>query len=180
MFVKLIAGLIPNKYLRGQFRNFCYSIQIRLKAKKIGKNLLCSKFSTVNKNTIIENFVKFNGCKISGNGNVYIGNHCVFGFDSLIISDTHNYKGSSLPYDGSFIIKDTIINDFVWIGARAIVLPGSVIGEGAIIQAGAVVHGNIPPLAIAGGNPAIVFKTRNIENLMIRFDYQNTCYKKSN
>ena len=82
----------------------------------------------------------------------------------MIISDTHNYKGSSLPYDGSFIIKDTIINDFVWIGARAIVLPGSVIGEGAIIQAGAVVHGNIPPLAIAGGNPAIVFKTRNINH----------------
>ena len=38
------------------------------------------------------------------------------------------------------------------------------IGEGAIIQGGAVVHGEIPPLAIAGGNPAKVFKYRNKEH----------------
>ena len=102
-----------------------------------------------------------NGCHISGNGKVYIGNNCVLGFDSLIISDNHNYKGDNLPYDSSFITKDTIIGDYVWIGARAIILSGSEIGEGAIIQAGAVVHGKIPPLSIAGGNPAIVFKTRD-------------------
>ena len=38
------------------------------------------------------------------------------------------------------------------------------IGEGAIIQAGAVVHGEIPPYAIVGGNPAKVFKYRDIEH----------------
>lgn len=161
MIVKILAGLIPIKLLRGKFRNFCYSIQILLKAKSIGKNLHCSKFSTVNKNTKIGDCVKLNGCHISGNGNVRIGHHCVIGFDSLIISDTHNYKGNYLPYDGTFISKNTIINDFVWIGARAIILPGSNIGEGSIIQAGAVVHGKIPPLSIAGGNPAIVFKSRD-------------------
>ena len=36
--------------------------------------------------------------------------------------------------------------------------------EGAIIQGGSVVHGEIPPYAIAGGNPAKVFKYRNIEH----------------
>ena len=38
------------------------------------------------------------------------------------------------------------------------------IGEGAIIQGGSVVHGEIPPCAIAGGNPAKVFKYRDIEH----------------
>ena len=40
------------------------------------------------------------------------------------------------------------------IGSNVTILPGTTIGEGAIIQAGAVVHGEIPPCAIVGGNPA--------------------------
>lgn len=43
--------------------------------------------------------------------------------------------------------------------------PGGVtIGEGAVIQAGSVVASNIPPLAVAGGAPAKVFKMRNAEH----------------
>ena len=57
-----------------------------------------------------------------------------------------------------------MISDFAWIGARVIILPGSKIGEGAIIQAGAVVHGEIPPFSIAGGNPAKIFKMRDINH----------------
>ena len=49
----------------------------------------------------------------------------------------------------------------MWIGARVVILPGTVIGEGAIVQAGAVVHGKIPPLSIVGGNPAKVFAQRD-------------------
>lgn len=159
--IKILSCLIPIKSLRGKFRLFCYSLQIRFTAKAIGKNLYCGKFSTVNKNTIIKDNVKLNGMKISGKGSVFIGNYFVAGYDSLIISDTHNYKGNRLPYDYTFIDKSTIIEDFVWLGARAIILPGSYIGEGSIIQAGAVVHGKIPPLSIAGGNPAVVFAKRD-------------------
>ena len=60
--------------------------------------------------------------------------------------------------------KDVTIDDFVWLGSRVTILPGTKIGEGAIIQAGSVVHGEIPPYAIAGGNPAKVFKYRDIEH----------------
>ena len=52
----------------------------------------------------------------------------------------------------------------MWIGTNVIILPGTHIGEGAIIQAGAVVHGEIPPMAIAGGNPAKVFAWRDREH----------------
>jgi len=161
MIVKILAGLLPIKSWRRSFRQFCYSVQIRFVAKSIGKGFECLKFSTVNKNTIIGKKVRLNGCHISGKGNVHIGDNSVIGFETLIISDTHNYKGNYLPYDGEFITKDIIIGDFVWVGARVIILPGSHIGEGAIIQAGSVVHGEIPPLAIAGGNPAKVFMMRN-------------------
>jgi chloramphenicol O-acetyltransferase type B len=43
-------------------------------------------------------------------------------------------------------------------------LPGVIIGEGAIIQAGSVVTKNIPAFAIAGGHPANVFSQRDVEH----------------
>lgn len=162
--IKILSCLIPIKSLRHNFRQCCNSIQIVFTAKSIGKNFYCGKFSTVNKNTVIKNYVKLNGLHISGNGNVILGNYFIAGFDSLIISDSHNYEGKDIPYDSSFINKDILIEDYVWLGARVIILPGTKIGEGAIVQAGAVVHGEIPPYSIVGGNPAKIFKYRNIEH----------------
>lgn len=164
--IKILSCLIPIKFLRIWFREFCNSIQIIFTAKHIGKNFQCSRFSTVNKNTIIKNHVKLNGMHISGNGKVILGNYFIAGFDSQIISTSHNYEGNDIPYDSTTIKSDVIIGDFVWIGAKVIILPGTVIGEGAIIQAGSVVHGEIPPYAIAGGNPAKVFKYRNIDHFI--------------
>ena len=59
---------------------------------------------------------------------------------------------------------EIVIEDNVWLGNRVIILPGTHIGEGAIIQAGSVVVGEIPKYGIAGGHPAKVFKYRNAEH----------------
>lgn len=55
---------------------------------------------------------------------------------------------------------DTVVGNDVWIGMRATVLPGVVIGDGAIIAAGAVVSRDVPPYAIVAGNPARIVRTR--------------------
>ena len=52
------------------------------------------------------------------------------------------------------------IGNDVWIGHGAIVLPGRSIGDGAVIAAGAVVTKDVPPYAIAGGNPARIIRAR--------------------
>jgi acetyltransferase-like isoleucine patch superfamily enzyme len=52
------------------------------------------------------------------------------------------------------------IEDDVWLGSGVIVLAGVRIGRGAVIGAGAVVTRDIPPLAIAAGNPARVMRLR--------------------
>lgn len=54
------------------------------------------------------------------------------------------------------IDKDVIVEEDVWIGANVTLLSGVTIGRGAIIGAGSVVRNNIPPYAIAIGNPAKV------------------------
>ena len=146
-------------------RNKLYGYQVIKNAKCIGKNFACLGFSRVTNNTIIKNNVTFNGLKIMGGGKVTIGSYFHSGVEVLIIAQNHNYnKGESIPYDSTYIYKDIEIGDFVWIGSRVTILPGTKIGEGAVIQAGAVVHGEIPPYSVAGGNPAKVYKYRDIEH----------------
>jgi acetyltransferase-like isoleucine patch superfamily enzyme len=100
--------------------------------------------------------------KIKGNGKVTIGDNFHSGEDCLMITQIHNYNtGKAIPYDDTYIIKDIYIENNVWFGDRVIILGGVNIGEGAIIQAGAVVIKDIPKYAIAGGSPAKVFKHRD-------------------
>lgn len=151
--------------LRSRIQTLIYGYQCFKVASAIGENFWCGGFSYVTPNTIIKDNVNFNGMRIMGNGNVTIGSYFHSGIENLIITQNHNYdKGDAIPYDKTYIYKDVEIGDFVWLGSRVMILPGTKIGEGAIIQGGSVVRGEIPAYAIAGGNPAKVFKYRDIEH----------------
>lgn len=116
-------------------------------------------------NVIIGKNCHFNGMNISGGGFVSIGDNFHSAADCEIIVSYHNYDtGEKIPYDDSLICKSMLIEDNVWVGYRVIILGGVKIGEGAIIQAGSVVVSDIPKYAIAGGNPARVFKMRDIDH----------------
>jgi len=108
--------------------------------------------------------VHFNGMRIYGKGKVRFGSNFHSGKNCKIITDIHNYKGSKLPYDETYIIKNVIIEDNVWIGMDVIILGGVTLGEGAIIQAGSVVVKDVEKLGIAGGHPAKVFAKRDLSH----------------
>ena len=55
---------------------------------------------------------------------------------------------------------EIIINDDVWIGSNAVILPNCTIGKGAIIAAGAVVTKNVDSYTVVGGVPAKLIKRR--------------------
>ena len=167
---KFITLLIPIKKIRRIARKRIitayYARNVYVKAKSIGKGFVCGGKSTATKNTIIGNHVRFSGVSLNGSGNITISDYCVLGKDVLIMTDNHNYDtGTLLPFSDDIIIsKDVFIDKYVWCGSRVTILPGTKIGEGAVIQAGAVVHGEIPPCTIVGGNPAKVFKYRDMEH----------------
>ncbi len=130
------------------------------KAKKIGNNIIINDKVKINNNTYFGSNVLLNGLTIRESGKVSIGSNISIAKGCLILTGNHNYQGAKLPYDEGNIYNDVVINDNVWIGQNVTILGGVSIGEGAIIQAGSVVAKDIPPLAIAGGNPAKPFKYR--------------------
>ena len=142
-----------------------YTLLVKIRAKTVGEDLHVNGLSIVSNTTVLGKNVNFNGISIRGKGIVKIGDNFHSGEDIVIISQNHNYDdGTSIPYDDTVIPKDIIIEDNVWIGDRVIILGGAHICEGAIIQAGSVVIGEIPYCSIAGGHPAKVFKMRNIDH----------------
>lgn len=115
--------------------------------------------------TFIGDWSTICGLTVAGDGPVEIGRNCEIAPEVLILTQNHDYDdGCMIPYGTEFHEKKVMIEDFVWIGQRVTLLPGTVIREGAIVQAGAVVHGEIPAGAIAGGNPAKVFASRNCQH----------------
>jgi virginiamycin A acetyltransferase len=55
---------------------------------------------------------------------------------------------------------DTTVGNDVWIGYRALVLPGVTIGDGAVVASASVVTADVPPYAVVAGNPARVIRMR--------------------
>lgn len=123
-------------------------------------------YSRFTPNTHIGHNCHFNGMVVRGRGRVVIGNNFHSGKGILLINSYHQYENANaIPYDTEKMVnKEIVIGDNAWLGDKVIVLGGVHIGEGAIIQAGAVVVMDIPKYAIAGGNPAVVFKYRSVES----------------
>lgn len=93
---------------------------------------------------------------------VTLGDYVLMGPDVLFTGDDHNFRTPGVPtiFSGRPPLRPTVIEDDVWIGARAIVLAGTTIGTGAVVAAGALVNRDVPEFAIVGGVPAKVIGMR--------------------
>jgi acetyltransferase-like isoleucine patch superfamily enzyme len=97
----------------------------------------------------------------AGGGGIRIGNNVLIGQSVNMHSESHNFEDESIPIrEQGISYKGITIEDDVWIGSKATILDGVVIGAGAIIGAGAVVTNSVPPCGIAVGVPARVVRTR--------------------
>ncbi|SDE76477.1 Hexapeptide repeat of succinyl-transferase [Pricia antarctica] len=87
-------------------------------------------------------------CLIAANCQIFDGNGHDLSFPN--VSNRINTNGDS---------KEISIQDNVWLGTGVIVLPGITIGRGSVISANSVVHKNVPPMVVAGGNPLRIIKS---------------------
>jgi len=145
------------------FRRFCY----RLSGIKIGKgstihmwaNFFNPKGIEIGEDTIIGDH-----CFLDGRAPIKIGNHVDIASQVLIYNSKHDindpeFKAVEAPVE---------IEDYVFIGPRAIVMPGKKIGRGAVVAAGAIVTHDVPPGKIVAGVPARIIGERKLKDFKYR------------
>lgn len=96
-------------------------------------------------------------CTILDCNEVHIGSHVMIGPAVQIYTAAHELQAEP-RIQGWEVAKSIVIEDNVWLGGSAILLPGVRIGRNAVVGAGAVVTRNVPANTIVAGNPARVIR----------------------
>jgi acetyltransferase-like isoleucine patch superfamily enzyme len=128
---------------------------------------------SIGRRSVVESF----SCINNAVGDVVIGDHTRIGLHSTVIGPVtigshvnlaqgitisalnHNFADPSLPIDAQGVsTSQIVIEDDVWIGANAVVLPGVRIGRHSVVAAGAVVTRDVPSGSLVAGVPATVRK----------------------
>lgn len=142
---------VANSVLKDYTRLKDYSELIN---SELGDYSYLSQFSVVNK-TIVGKF-----CSIAHGS--YIGlwehNREVTTHSFYLFESSGNFVNGYIDYELDKVL--TYIGNDVWVGANSVILKGVRVGNGAIVGASAVVTKDIPPYAIAVGNPARIIKYR--------------------
>ena len=94
-------------------------------------------------------------CCFQDQGGIRIGDGVLVGHRCSIVTLNHSLEPARRQ---DLSLHPVTIGDNVWIGADVTICPGTVIGENAVIAAGAVVRGNVPPNSIVGGVPAKIIR----------------------
>ncbi len=156
MMILRWVGYVPLHH----FRRFFY----RLGGMKIGKGssihmgavLYDTRNITIGQDSLIgENAI------LDGRDKLYIGNHVDIASDVMIYNAQHDIHSQTFQA----IQAPVTVGDYVFIGPRAILLPGITIGRGAVIGAGAVVTKDVESGIVVGGVPAKEIGKRDVSNL---------------
>ena len=92
-------------------------------------------------------------------GPVIIGSHVNLAQGITITALNHNFNDSEKPIDQQGIsTKEVVLEDDIWVGANAVILPGVTIGKHAVVAAGAIVTKDVPPHSLVAGVPAKVIR----------------------
>lgn len=146
--------------------NILNTLYWRIRGVKIGKysqiSLNCSIDTPKGVKIGCEVFIA-PGCHIySNNSNISISDFVMIGPNVSLLAANKDYSDPSLPMkkNGKYICREIQIQSDVWIGEKAIILPGVTLGRGCIIAAGSIVTKDVLPFSIVGGSPAKFLKWR--------------------
>ena len=119
------------------------------------------KTAIINSKALISPNVKIGPYSVIG-PNVKIGNNVMIARDSVFLGKSHNFDDLNNPMNeqGIVVVKQTVVENDVWIGLRAIIMPGIEIKSGSIIAAGTVLTKSTVKNGIYAGTPGKLIRIR--------------------
>ncbi len=144
VFLLHLIGWFPSHHVR----RFCY----RLAGVKIGDGStlhMGTKFYEPAHITIGTDTIIGEGAVLDGRAALYIGDHVDFASEVMVYNAQHDLESPTF----SAKMAPVVIKDYVFVGPRAIILPGVTIEKGAVVAAGAVVTKDVEAFSIVGGIP---------------------------
>lgn len=136
---------------------------LRLGGAKIGKGSsvhMGCRFFSLKKLKIGEDSIIGYGAFLDGRDKIIIGNHVDIASEVMIYTSEHDVTAE----DFQARLAPVEIGDYVFIGPRAIILPGVKIGKGAVVAAGAVVTKDVADFSVVGGVPAGAMGERKLKD----------------
>jgi maltose O-acetyltransferase len=147
---------LPFSWLRKAIQSIGYRVSVGIKSK-IERGLL---FYSPQKIVIGNNTIINRNCTLEARGGIKIGDNVSISEHCSFFTSSHDPQSP----DFTWVKKEIKIEDYVWIGAHALILQGITIGKGAVVGAGSIVTKDVEPYTIVAGNPAkpIGSRTKNL------------------
>lgn len=155
LYLAYCGLLIPSHHVR--------RFILRLGGAKIGKGSsihMGCRFFSLKQVKIGEDSIIGYGAFLDGRDKIIIGNHVDIASEVMIYNSEHDINSEDFLTN----LAPVEIGDYVFIGPRAIILPGVKIGKGAVVAAGAVVTKDVPNFVVVGGVPAQVIGERTLKD----------------
>lgn len=149
------AGYIPSHHIR----RFIY----RLCGMNIGKGSaihMGAVFYNIANITIGSDSIIGEHAVLDGRDRLSIGNHVALASEVMIYNSQHDMAAADFHATSGPVV----IDDYAFIGPRAIILPHVTVGKGAVVAAGAVVTKDVPSFAVVGGVPAKHIAERRLKD----------------
>jgi acetyltransferase-like isoleucine patch superfamily enzyme len=156
-----IIAYIPSHTIRLYF----YRLVLRAKIGPGTRIFMRAWFDCPGGFSIGSNSVVNQRCRLDSRGGLVIGSNVSIAAEVCILTASHDMQSK----DFTGLSAQTSIEDHVFIGTRAMILPGVILGKGSVVAAGAVVTKDVAPYSIVAGVPA-----RSIKQRSIILDYENS------
>lgn len=108
-------------------------------------NLICADVVAIADGAVIYNAAEVN-----------LGSHAVVSQQAYLCTGTHDFDDPGFP----MIVAPIHVGSYSWVCARACVMPGLTIGDGAVLGLGAIATKNLEPWQVYAGNPAQRIRAR--------------------
>lgn len=155
----LICAVVPSHHIR--------RFAMRMAGARIGKGSsvhMGARFFSLRNLRIGNDTIIGEGTFLDGRALLIIGNHVDIASEVMVYNSEHDVNSD----DFGAVTAPVEIGDYVFVGPRAIILPGVKIGKGAVVAAGAVVTKDVEDFHVVGGVPAKVIGERKNKNPQYR------------